>query len=129
MDLGNPIKKINNVNVSFCPSSFKQLKSDVSAADSGRTEDGLMWKKKIGTATKNEIEIQCLPSDLLHTILNMIDDEYMTIEYIDMREGVASSGYVVSHTFYCGDVSYDLYNATLDIWKSLKFNVIQRDLT
>lgn len=41
----NPLKSVGGKTVK-CPSQYKWEQIDVSASDAGRTEDGLMHKKK-----------------------------------------------------------------------------------
>ena len=46
-DIYNPIQAVDSATVP-CPSKYQVIVSDISKADSGRTEDGKMWKEKIG---------------------------------------------------------------------------------
>jgi len=104
------------------PSSFSIEYEDVSASDAGRTEDGTMWKLKIGVVRKLEMEWQNIKgSEMVQRLMNAFDSEYMEVKFYDLKAG----GYVTS-TFYCGNRSTPLYNGVLGIWSSFKVNLIER---
>lgn len=119
----NPIRGVNGIEVP-CPSNYKQILSDVSKADSGRTEDGKMWKEKIGQLVKIELEWSYLNTAQVSLILSAFDPEYFNVEFLD-----AKSGTFKTSEFYVGDRTAPLYNSRLDIWEGLTFNIIERTPT
>ena len=113
--------KVNGSDVP-CPSKFAWSLQDISAADSGRTQDGLMWKKKIGQKEKIELEwLGCTPEDA-STILQAFSDEYFNVTY---RCPLTNS--IVTKEFYRGDAKAPYY------WwvdggrfENVAFNIIER---
>lgn len=116
----NPIISVNGAAVK-CPSSYKYTLSDVSASDAGRTEDGVMHKKRIGQLVKLEIAWNNVTTEEAAAILTAFNPEYVNVRYLD-----AKSGSFQTREFYVGDRSAPLYNATLGLWSNISFNIIER---
>lgn len=119
-DLYNPIRSVDGATVPS-PSKYQQIVSDVSKADSGRTEDGKMWKEKIGQLAKIELEWNYLTTAQISQVLNAFDDEYLTVEFLDAKAG----GYRTAE-FYVGDRTAPMYNSRMGLWESLSLNIIER---
>lgn len=106
------------------PSSLKYILSDVSEADSGRTEDGKMWKMKKGQMRKLELTWEHPNSATISALLTGFDPEYFRVRYFDPKiNGNRES------VFYVGDRSAPLYNSLLDIWENVAFNIIERGIS
>lgn len=120
--MATDIEKIY-VNGSLLPSSstYQVDEEDLSSADAGRTEDGKMHKMRIGTLRSISLSWKTLKTSELTTILNLITDEYLTIEFFDPRENAR-----VSAEFYVGNRTMTVYNGALDIWQNLSFKFIER---
>ena len=103
------------------PASYVWKLNDVSAADSGRTEDTKMYKNRVGQVVGIELSWTNLPTAEASAIINAFDAEYFYVEYLDLKAG----GYVTSQ-FYCGDRTAPLYNAKLGLWSNVSFNLIKR---
>jgi hypothetical protein len=116
----NPIRGVNGIEVP-CPSAYKQILSDVSKADSGRTEDGRMWKEKIGQLVKLELEWSYLTTAQISTVLTAFDPEYFNVEYLDAKTATFKTS-----EFYVGDRTAPLYNSRLGLWEGLALNIIER---
>ena len=88
------------------PSTFEWGMIDVSASDSGRTQDGKMHKNRI--AQKRQIKLSWSGTDKARTakILQMVNPEYIRVTYPD-----AMSGTDETRTFYVGDRT-----APIKIW-------------
>lgn len=86
------------------PSKFGWSIQDVSAADSGRTEDALMWKNRV--AQKEKISLEWLGCDTATAsqILQAFQPEYFNVTY---RSPLTNS--VVTKTFYRGDAQAPYY--------------------
>lgn len=104
------------------PSSFEWGLIDVSASDSGRTQDGKMHKNRI--TQKRQIKLSWNGTNKPRTaqILQMVNPEYISVTYPD-----AMSGTDETRTFYVGD-----RNGIIKIWtvnnkryETLSFNLIE----
>lgn len=116
----NPIAYVDGAAIP-CPSTYVYNLQDISAADAGRTEDTVMHKERIGQAVKIELGWNGIDSDAVSTILTAFDPEYINVRYWD-----AKAAAFVTSEFYVGDRQAPMYNATLDIWENLSFNIIER---
>lgn len=120
--MATDIEKIY-VNSTLLPSSstYQVDEEDLSSADAGRTEDGKMHKMRIGTLRSISLSWKTLRTSELTTILNLITDEYLTINFFDPRENTR-----VSAEFYVGNRTMAVYNGALDVWQNLSFKFIER---
>lgn len=84
-----------------CPSSFTWGLQDVSASDSGRTQDALMHKNRV--AQKRKLSIGWNAPDWEDTcaIIQAVNPEYIQVEYPDPLSGNKHE----VRTFYVGDRS------------------------
>lgn len=115
--------KVNNVTMP-CPSKFDVSYQDISASDSGRTEDGLMWKNRIGQKVKIGLEWLAVSDADAATILSAFDDEYFQVTYHDPKANA-----VVTKTFYGGDRSAPYYWWVENrgwSFQNISFNIIER---
>lgn len=120
----NPIKRIKKGNTWITvpiPSSYNYVLEDVSEPDAGRTEDAVMWKKKIGRVRALELEWVNIPTAKVSQILQAFDDEYYQVEFWD-----ALTGTWATSTFYTGNRATPMYSGILDIWSNIKFKIIER---
>lgn len=104
------------------PASYLYKLEDVSAADSGRTEDTVMYKNRVGQLVGIELSWTYLPTAEASALLNIFDPEYIYVEYLDLKQGA-----FVTSQFYVGNRSAPYYNATKGLWTNLSFNLIERD--
>lgn len=116
----NPILTVDGQEVP-CPSTFVYNLQDVSIADSGRTEDGLMHKNRLTQKVKLELAWNGVDTQKGSQVLNAFDPEYVEMCYLDLKQGT-----YVTKTFYIGDRKSPFYNSRLDIWENLSFNAIER---
>lgn len=116
----NPIRRVDGREV-YCPSSYTYKLEDISSADSGRTEDTMMYKMRVGQLVGLELSWQNIPTEIASSILRAFNPEYITVEYLDAKQG----GYRTS-VFYVGNRSAPMYNGTLGLWSNLSFNLIER---
>ena len=116
----NPIKSVDGVAVK-CPSSYLWKLEDISAADSGRTESTVMDKMRIGQVVGLELSWNNLTTREVSIILKAFNPEYISVCYLHAMEGK----YVTSE-FYVGNRSAPLYNAKLDRWSNVSFNIVER---
>lgn len=119
-DSNNPIQKVDNATNIPAPSKYDWKLSDVSSADAGRTEDGLMHKMRITQKVHLELEWQNVGDADAQTILTAFQPEYISIKYFDYK----SNGFLTK-TFYVGDRSVSAYNRVKKIG-TISFNVIEQ---
>lgn len=106
------------------PATYVYKLEDVSAADSGRTEDTTMYKNMLGQIVGIELSWKNLPTAEASAILNAFNHEYLWVAYLDLKAG----GYRKAE-FYVGNRSAPMYNNRLGLWQNLSFNLIKRDGT
>ena len=102
------------------PSKYDWTVNDVSSADAGRTEDGLMHKLRIARKRKVELEWANVPRSTVNTVLQAFSPEYVEVNYLDPL----TNSYTTK-TFYSGDQASQAYNVCLNIW-TLRFNIIEQ---
>ena len=115
----NPIRTINGQYVKT-PTSYTWDEQDISEPDAGRTEDGLMHKKRIRRAVKLSLDWKNIRIEDASAILKLIESEYMSVNYLDVKQGTYQT-----KTFYVGDRSAPSYNIKLNVW-TISFNLIER---
>lgn len=116
----NPIVSVDGVAVP-CPSSYTYNLEDTSAADAGRTEDGVMHKKRIGQVVGLDLAWQNIPTSAVSQILQAFNPEYITVVYLDAMQGTT-----VTKIFYVGNRSAPMYNARKGLWSNVSFKIIER---
>lgn len=114
--------KIDGVKIKT-PSSFNWSLQDISASDSGRTDDTLMHKNRIGQKRKISLAWNNPTPEDVSIILQAVNPEYFMVEYPD-----AMSGQIENREFYVGDRT-----APMKIWtvnnkrySQLSFDIIER---
>lgn len=130
-DAINPIYKIGNSTTDSLgippPSSYVWKLEDTSAADAGRTEDGVMHKKRIGQVVGLELSWQNVTTAQAHAILTAFQPEYVTVTYIDPQFGTGTNYLKENMVFYVGNRSAPMYNWTKKLWSNISFNLIDRN--
>lgn len=106
-----------------CPSKLRWKKSDISAADAGRTEDTLMHKNRIGKKRTLSLGWTNLSKTEIHEILVAFDPEYVHVTYWDPLDGGE-----VTREFYTGDMEADVkwWHKGRERYSSLSFAIIER---
>lgn len=107
-----------------CPSKFEWGLSDVSAGESGRTDDTIMYKNRVGQ--KRKISLAWVGKTWSETskILTAFNPEYITVRYPDMMDGEYEE-----REFYVGDRSAPVkywWNGTDKFIDSISFDIIER---
>ena len=106
------------------PYYYQWSEEDISADAAGRTADYAMVKLQQGTIEKLELKWHNLSTTDITTLLTAFDSEYLKITYLSPKAGTTVTKY-----FYKGNRAAPLYNATLNVWSELSFNLIQREMT
>lgn len=122
MAQGDFIFRVDGVQMP-CPSQFDWSLQDISAAESGRTDDGLMQKNRV--AQKRKIALAWKEPTIMQAsaILTAFNPEYISVYYWD-----AMAGQYQTRTFYVGDRS-----APVHFWwvgnkrySTISFDIIER---
>lgn len=115
--------KIDGVSIP-CPSTFSWGVQDVSAAESGRTDDAVMHKNRVAQKRKLSVRWNAPDWDASCQIIQAVNPEYIQVEYPDPLD---ANKHAV-RTFYVGD-----RNALFKCWwignqrmKDLSFDLIER---
>lgn len=83
-----------------CPSAFSWGLQDISASESGRTEDMVMHKNRIGQKRKISLQWNALDLATTSKVLKAFNPQYVNVRYPDMLEGKYEE-----REFYVGDRS------------------------
>ena len=118
----NPLVSVNGATVK-APDSFTPTLSDVSASDAGNSEDGTMWKKRIGQKLQYAISYTNITREDAAAVLAAFNPEYVICNILN-----PASGETEDIEFYVGDRNIGSFNAVTERWESLSFNIIQRSL-
>lgn len=116
----NPIRTVDGKQVK-CPTKYQWKMQDISAADSGRTEDLVMHKNRIGQVCALELSWENVSIADGASILKSFDPEYLDVCYLD-----AKSGTFQTKQFYVGDRAAPLWDADSGVWREISFNIIER---
>lgn len=81
-----------------CPSTFSWGLQDISASESGRTEDTVMHKNRVGQKRKLSLGWTGKDWQTTSQIMQAFNPEYITVKYPDML-----SGQHETRKFYVGD--------------------------
>lgn len=106
-----------------CPSSFTWGLQDISAAESGRTDDAIMHKNRVGQ--KRKLSLGWIAKDWQTTarIMRAFNPEYINVRYPDML-----SGSYQTRTFYVGDRSAPVkyWLAGRKLIEQISFDIIEK---
>ena len=116
----NPLRSVDGKAVK-APDSFVPTVSDISASDAGNSEDGTMWKKRLGQKLQFAITYTNITRTDAASVLQAFAPEYIYCEILD-----PAYGDIKNIEFYVGDRTFGTFNAVTDRWESLTFNIIQR---
>lgn len=117
----NVLLKVNGVKLPD-PSEFEWGLQDISASNSGRTQDTIMHKNRVGQKRtinltwKGPTRAQCA------TILQAVNPETFTVEYPDLMSGTQET-----RTFYVGDrtAPFKVWWDGYEIMEKLSFKLIE----
>lgn len=104
------------------PSSFSWGLQDISASESGRTDDTIMHKNRVGQKRKLSLQWNAKDKATTAKILKAFNPEYISVTYPD-----AMSGNDETRTFYVGDrtASVKLWWVGKQLYESISFDIIE----
>ena len=106
-----------------CPSAFTWGLQDVSLGESGRTDDTIMHKNRVGQKRKLQVSWNGLNWADTSMILQAVNPEYVMVRYPDLM-----SGEYEEREFYVGDrtAPYKTWFIGGERVESLSFDFIER---
>ena len=106
-----------------CPSSWTWGLQDVSAGESGRTDDALMHKNRVAQKRKIQVAYAGVTPEVARTVLTAINPEYITVRYFDPL-----TGGMENKEMYVGDRTAPVkwWWSGKKIFESLSFDLIER---
>lgn len=115
--------KVNGVLLP-CPSSFEWGLQDVSASDSGRTQDAIMHKNRVAQKRTLSVSWNAPTWKDACTIIQAVNPEYVQVEYPDPLSGNQHE----VRTFYVGDrsVPFKYWWIGNQLMESISFDFIER---
>lgn len=102
---------------------FKWSRNDLDSSDAGRTLDGIMHRGRITTKARLDLTFKPLPEEQMHTVMQLLYPEYVTVEYSDPLFGERSA------RMYSNNINTTLrvsYNARKGLWNSFSAPLIER---
>lgn len=111
--------KINGVEMPT-PLPYKAIISDLDSDKSSRNTKGRLYRDRIATKRKIELEWGILTDEECKKVLNAVAPQEITVEFIDPQKGI------VNCTMYAGDRSPEIIQTSSGIlWRGLKFSLIE----
>ena len=112
--------KVNNITLPE-PKALTTEHNKIWSANTGRLDSGYFVGDLIATKRKLNIKWGAMTAADAQTVLNAVNNDFVTIEYTD------ETGQTATGEFYWGDVSGDYYNLTVKhIMSGLSCNAIER---
>jgi hypothetical protein len=105
------------------PSKFEWSLQDVSIGESGRSDDGTMYKGRICQKRKIVLEWAGKTPSVIHQVLTAFNPEYINVTYFDPLDNATAT-----REFYVGDRSAPVKIWTVNdkIYETLGFDIIER---
>lgn len=106
-----------------CPSTWSFGVQDISAAESGRTDDSLMHKNRVSQKRKIQVGYNGCTDAVATQVLQAVNPEYINVTYYDLLDGA-----VETREMYVGDRSgnFKWWWDGKHILESLTFDLIER---
>jgi hypothetical protein len=122
MAKGDFVLKVNNVSMP-CPSAFEWSLQDVSASESGRTDDALMHKNRVAQKRKIVLTWSSLTASETSKVLKAFNNEYFDVYYWDAMDGKYET-----RKFYAGDRKAPVKNWWVgnQRFETVSFDIIER---
>ena len=106
-----------------CPSSWSYSINDVSAGESGRTDNSIMHKNRVAQKRKIAITYNGIDKDTCAFVLQAINPEYIQVTYHDLMDNATET-----REFYVGDrtAPYKCWWIGNKRVETLSFDIIER---
>lgn len=105
------------------PSKLNWSLQDVSIGESGRSDDGYMYKGRVCQKRKLELEWSAVTPSVASTILTAFNPEYIDVRYFDPLENAWQI-----KNFYVGDRAGNvkIWTVKSKLYETIKFDIIER---
>lgn len=105
------------------PSSLEFAEQDVSIGESGRDDTGYMFKGRVTTKIKLNLEWSAISPSVASTILQAFYPEYVDVRFFNAR----TNAWEIK-TFYTGDrtAKTKIWTDNSKIYETISFNIIER---
>lgn len=106
------------------PVEIGYTRSAMDASSSGRNQSGLMFRDLVAQKTKIQVKWGAMSEADCSTLLQMVDDAFLTIKYPD-----AYTGAMAEMECYVGDRSTPMYQMDDNgnwVWQGVAFSFIER---
>ena len=111
--------KINGVEMPT-PLPYTSMISDLDSDKSSRNASARMYRDRIATKRKINLEWGILTQAECTKILNAVSPVEVTVEFLDPKEGILTC------TMYAGDRTVSRIDTSSGVlWKGLKFNLVE----
>lgn len=111
--------KINGAEMP-APLPYTAMISDLDSDKSSRNTKGRLYRDRIATKRKLELEWGILTDEECKKILNAVEPKEVTVEFYDAQKGT------ITCTMYAGDRSPQILQTSSGVfWTGLKFNLIE----
>lgn len=113
---------VNNVDMPN-PSKMQWSLQDVSVGDSGRSDDGRMFKGRVAQKRKIELSWNAVTPSVARTILTAFNPEYITVKFFDPMDNANKT-----LEMYVGDrtAPVKVWTSNNKVYESLSFDIIER---
>lgn len=117
--------QINGVDITdyIAYGGLKWSRQDIDSPETGRAMNGLMYRGRVATKIRLDVTCRLLKASELHTVLNLILPEYVTVTYDDPMLGT------VTKTMYANNnpaVYQFRKNDGTEWWSGVTFPLIER---
>ena len=106
-----------------CPSVYEWGLNDVSASESGRTDNAIMHKNRVAQKRKIKLAWNGLTPSEIATILTAFNPEYVDVKSWDFMDGADTK-----RTYYVGDRegNVKVWTSGNKVIETISFDIIER---
>lgn len=102
---------------------IKWTRNDIDSSNAGRNLAGTMNRGRVVTKIKLEVTCIAVPQEIAHSILSIIQEEYLTVHYVDPLWGERNV------EFYSNNVPATFCVQATDgsyLWDEISFPLVER---
>lgn len=98
--------------------------NDLDSEEAGRTLDGIMHRSRVGTKIRWDVQVKKLTTPQIHTLLNLIRPEWVTVRCTDLALGERT------YRAYSNNYAVETVGTGLDVdgeilWSEFSFPLIE----
>lgn len=117
---------VNGVDITgfIAEGGFKWTRNDIDSSNAGRTLSGKMNRGRVTQKMKLEIKCRPLLQHEAELVLNAINPEYVTVNYVDPRQGPRTGVQFYSNNVPATMLFIDPNG--IEHWKDISFPLVER---